>query len=254
VPTETTSLEHHPASTATAPAPEVSRRRRDQLAAATGIVFVALQLPIVAILSGAPAIDDPPAVIRDYLVDDSGRILLAFTLVTVAAFFFIWFLGSVHTLLRNAEGADGRLSMVAVGAGLVTIALNVTAGVPAVALAWNDTAAAADPGLLQAVWTFNTLALVPIGATAAAFSLAVAVVILRTRALPTWLGGLGIVSTILGVASVFYIVADGDNTALGIVNLAGFLVGMLFILLLSILTVMRLAKTGPVMSSREGPG
>ncbi len=246
MPTESASLEHLPAPPATAPASDITRRRHERLAAATGIVFVALQVPIVAILSGAPAIDDPPAVIRDYLVLDGGRILLATTLVTLAAFFFIWFLGSVYALLREAEGAAGRLSMVAVGAGLVTIALNVTAGLPAVALAWNDTAKAADPGLVQTVWTFNTLALVPIGATAGAFTLAVAVVILRTRALPTWLGGLGIVSTILGVASVFYIVADGENTALGLVNLAGFLVGMLFILLLSILIVMRLGTTEQV--------
>jgi hypothetical protein len=51
------------------------------------------------------------------------------------------------------------------------------ASLPAVALAWHHAASSADPGLLRAVWNLNSLAVVPIGATAAAFSLAIAVVV-----------------------------------------------------------------------------
>ena len=160
-------------------------RRWERLGAAAGIVFVALQLALGGVLGAAPALDAGPTEIQSYLVDDGGDILLAATLGTLSVFFFIWFLGTVRTFVQHAEGAPGTLGTVAYGAGLVTITLATTASLPGVALAWNDTAALADPGLLRAVWNLNTLALVPIGASAAAFSLAVALVILRTRVIPT---------------------------------------------------------------------
>ena len=147
---------------------------------AAGIVFVALQVPIVVLLGDAPAIDDPPPAIRDYLVNDGWRILWAATFSALSAFFFLWFLGSVWATLRNAEGPRARMTPIAVGAGVATITLAVTASLPAVALAWHGTAASADPGLLRAVWNLNTLAFVPIGATASIFSLAASIVIVRT--------------------------------------------------------------------------
>lgn len=219
--------------------------RWEQLAAATGIVFVVLQLTTLTVLGDVPALGDPPPEIRDYLLNDGGSVLLATTLGALSAFFFIWFLGSVRGVLRRAEGAQGRLSAVAFGAGLVTITLAVTASLPTVALAWGDTAALADRGLLQAVWNLNTLAFVPIGSTAAVFSLAVAVVILRTRVLPEWVAWIGVLSTIAGVISVFYIVADDPDSPLGIVNVGSFLLAMLFILLLSISMVIRIGRTQP---------
>jgi hypothetical protein len=87
VPTETTSIEDVPTATSEDdPTPRVNRRK-EQLAAATGILFVVLQVPILFIVGGAPAIDDPPSKIRNYLVNEGGRILLATTLGALAAFF-----------------------------------------------------------------------------------------------------------------------------------------------------------------------
>jgi hypothetical protein len=128
------------------------------------------------------------------------------------------------------------------GAGLVTIALSVTASRPAVALAWHHTAASADPGLLRAVWNLNSLALVPIGASAAAFTLAIAVVVLRTRVLPVWTAWIGVLSTVLGVISIFELVADNRNRPLEVFELAGFLIATLFILVMSIAMLVRLSR------------
>lgn len=161
-----------------------------------------------------------------------------------APFFGLWFLGSLRTFLETAEGDPGFLSRIAFGAGLVTITLATTAGLPTVALAWGDTAARAEPGLLQAVWNLNTLALVPIGSSAGAFCLAIALIILRTRVLPAWLGWTGVLAA--AVLAVFYLIADDPDSPLGTpANLGGFLLSMLFILLLSIFMVTRLGRTEP---------
>ena len=224
--------------------PTTDARRWERVAAGLGIIFVVLQVAAGAMLGGAPALDAPPAEIQSYLVDDGGKVLLAATMGALSAFAGLWFLGSLRTFLERAGGEQGRLSLVAFGAGLVTITIATTAGLPAVALAWDDTAARAEPGLLQAVWNLNTLALVPIGSSAGVFCLAVAIVILRTRVLPAWLGWLGVLAAVTGVLAVFYLVADDPDSPLGTpANLAGFLLSMLFILLLSIFTVLRLGRT-----------
>jgi hypothetical protein len=218
-------------------------RHWDRLGAGLGIVFVALQLGLGAVLGGAPALDAPAAEIQSYLVDDGTDVLVAATMGTLSAFFFILFLGTVRTFLRTAEGAPGSLSTVAFGAGLVTITLATTAGLPTVALAWDDTAALADPGLVQAAWNLNTLALVPIGSSAGAFCLAAAVIILRTRVTPAWIGWIGVLAGLVSVIATFFLVADDPDSPLGTpANLGGFLLATLFILLLSISITIRLGQ------------
>ena len=118
-----------------------------------------------------------------------------------------------------------------------------TASLPAVALAWEDTAARADPGLVHAVWNLNTLALVPIGSSAGAFCLASALVILRTRVLPAWVGWIGVLAAVAGLLAVLYLLADDPDSRLGTpANLGGFLLSMLFVALLSVFMVIRLGK------------
>ncbi len=227
-------------------APTARTRPLDRLAAGLGIVFVALQLGIGAVIGGAPALDAPAAEIQTYLVDDGGNVLVAATLGTLSAFFFIVFLGTLRTFLRTAEGPPGSLSTVAFGAGLVTITLATTAGLPTVALAWNDTAAIADPGLVQAAWNLNTLALVPIGSSAGAFCLAAALIILRTRVTPTWVGWIGVLAGVVSVIATFFLVADDADSPLGTpANLGGYLLAMLFILLLSTFMTIRPGTTEP---------
>ena len=229
-------------------APTLRHRGWERLAAGLGIVFVALQLGVGAALGSAPALDAPVAEIQSYLVDDAGNVLLAATMGTLSAFFFILFLGSLRTFLRTAEGAPGSLSMVAFGAGLVTITLATTAGLPTVALAWDDTAALADPGLVHAAWNLNTLALVPIGSSAGAFCLAAAAIILRTRVTPAWVGWIGVLAALVSVIATFFLVADDPDSPLGTpANLGGFLLAMLFILLLSVFMTIRLGRAEPVM-------
>jgi hypothetical protein len=74
-------------------APTANTRRWDRLAAGLGIVFVALQLGLGAVLGGAPALDAPTAEIQSYLVDEGGNVRLAATMGTLSAFFFICFSG-----------------------------------------------------------------------------------------------------------------------------------------------------------------
>ena len=215
-------------------------RRWDRLAAATGIVFVVLQVATVFAQGDSPDLDDPVREIREFLVDDGGRILAAAMLNAFSAFFFLWFLGSVRSYLRAGDDQGGRLTSIAFGAGLVTIALAVAASMPIAGLAWDDAAARADAGLIRVGWNLSFLAFIPIGASAAAFTLAIAVIGLRSRLLPAWLAWLGVVATVAGLLSVFALITDDPESVLGFLGFVSFVLSMIFILALSIVMVSRI--------------
>src|SRR5215213_10311130 len=149
---ETSATALPPRAAQQAAARETDARRAERVGAAAGIVFVAMQLALVAAIAGAPALDAPTSEIRSYLVHDGGSVLVATAIGALSMCFFLWFLGTLQTFLRAAEGGPGQLSRIAFGAGLVTITLAMAASLPAVALAWGDTAANAEPGLVRAIW------------------------------------------------------------------------------------------------------
>jgi hypothetical protein len=107
-------------------------------------------------------------------------------LLTVALFFFIWFLGSLRIALKSAEGGTGRLASIAFGGGLVSATglLILITLIGGAALRPQDT----TPFVTS---TINDLAVVsgaPAAAGLTALFAATAEVALRHRAFPRWIG------------------------------------------------------------------
>ncbi len=101
----------------------------------------------------------------------------------IGMLFFIPFLGYLYSILRQAEGEGGWLSATAFGAGLVDLTMKLGSIAPSFA-AQEGLA----PQLHDALHKMNSVAFIvtmlPIGVMMAA----VAVVVLKTRVLPTWIG------------------------------------------------------------------
>jgi hypothetical protein len=97
---------------------------------------------------------------------------------------FIPFLGYLYSILRQAEGEGAWLSPTAFGAGLVDLTIKLGSIAPGFAARTEGL----DPQLHQALEKMNSVAFIvtmlPIGVMMAA----VAVVILKTRVLPLWIG------------------------------------------------------------------
>ena len=221
-------------------------RQWDRLAAATGIAFVVMQIATGVFMGDTPDFDAGPREIRNYFIDDGGAILAVTMINAFSAFFFVWFLGSLRAVLRIAEGGQGRLSAVAFAGGLATITIAIAASLPGAALAWENTARVVDPGTLLFVWNLNALGFVGLVGTGMAFVLAVTVVILRTRVFPTWVAAVGVLAAIAQVLNGFTLVADDYETPFAIFGFFGFALTMIFILILSIIMVMRLGADRPV--------
>jgi hypothetical protein len=222
-------------------------RQWDRLAAATGIVFVLMQIATGVLMGDTPDFDAGPREIREYFIDDGGAILAVTMINALSALFFIWFLGSLRAVLRVSEGGQGRLSAVAFAGGLATITIAVAASLPGAALAWEDTARVVDLGTLAFVWNLNALGFVGLVGTGMAFVLAVSVVIFRTRLFPSWVGVVGVLAAIAQLLNAFTLVADDYETPFAFFGFLGFALTMIFILIMSIYMVIRLG------ANRAGP-
>jgi hypothetical protein len=161
--------------------------RLEGVGAATGIAFVVFLIASFAVIPDAPpAFADPVGDIKSFYVDNAGNIQASAFLTGIAAFFFLWFLGSLVTALRRAEGEPGRLATVALGAGVITLAF------PLVAVALSDTlatriAAESDQAVIRALYEAQALigafAAFPVAALVGATTL----VSNRTNLFPAWL-------------------------------------------------------------------
>ena len=99
--------------------------------------------------------------------------------------FFVPFLGYLFAVLRRAEGEDGWLSATAFGAGLIALAVKLASFAPYIAARGAGTQI--EGALIAMNNVFFMLTLAPLGVMVAAAS----ALIIRTGALPVWLGWAG---------------------------------------------------------------
>ncbi len=160
------------------------RRLSGQWSIATG--YAAVLCGVGATLLERPWPTDPVA-LPGFLADNRGAVLWQSMLFLLGAAFFMWFLGCLRTYLIRVEPDRGRVTMVAFGAGMVAYGMTVLALAPQIALTlpgrtWVDpttSALAVDLG-----YVMLTVANLPMAVMYAAS----AVVSLRDRAFPAWLG------------------------------------------------------------------
>ncbi len=108
----------------------------------------------------------------------------------IGMLFFIPFLGYLYSILRQAEGEGAWLAPTAFGAGLMDLTVKLGSIAPSFAAQPEGL----DPQLHDALHKMNSVAFIltmlPIGVMMAA----VAIVIIKTRVLPLWLGLLAAVT------------------------------------------------------------
>ena len=117
-------------------------------------------------------------------VYESGNETVGLPMELIGMLLFIPFLGYLYSLLRRAEGEEGWLSATAFGAGLVEFTIKLVSVIPAFAARTEGL----SPQVHQALESMGNFAyiitMLPVGVMMAA----VAIVILKTRVLPLWLG------------------------------------------------------------------
>jgi hypothetical protein len=185
----------------------MGEQRWERAGAAAGYVMIGLSAAAVSFERGAPAVDAPDAEVAAFFARYHRELLMQSLLFVLSTGAYVWFIASLRSLLLNAEQGPGTMSTVALGAGLVGIALNAVMQAPQVALAMSAREPV-DPALVGVIsdlmYALSVIAYVP----AAVMLGAVAVVSLRDGAFPAWLGWLSGVAAAVHLVSTLGLVVE----------------------------------------------
>jgi hypothetical protein len=219
-----------------------------RLGAASGIVYVVL-LFLPDLIQGGPS--EEPTMTAAEAIAHSCAITTAAQptdavisiLHPLGYLIFLFFLGSLWSALRRAEGGDGWLSAAAFGGGLVSLAVKFASGAASVA-ANSNACAGIDPQLWQVLQDMNNASFFYSFLPLAILLAASAVVAIRFGApLPRWLGWMSAVVAVAllvdGFAGTLYARDFGPS----------FLLFGLWTLVTSIVLVRRAGQPLPTVES-----
>jgi hypothetical protein len=160
--------------------------------AATGIVFV-----ILAVIGFAVVIPSPPDLNASaqewstYFLNHHDAVRAGLVIFAVALFFFIWFLGTLTSVLRIATGTPRLPSIVTIG-GILGAACLLIGYAPEAVAAYRPQGVNGEiTRAMSDLFVLSGVAAIP---AFTAFFAAAAIVILRTGAFPAWLGWLLVVA------------------------------------------------------------
>ena len=219
-----------------------------RLGAASGIVYVAVLLGPDLIQGGPseePTMTAAEAIAHSCAITTAAQPTDAVIpiLHALGYLIFLFFLGSLWSALRRAEGGDGWLSAAAFGGGLVSLAVKFASGAASVAANFNA-CAGIDPQLWQVLQDMNNASFFFSFLPLAVLSAASAVVAIRFGApLPRWLGWMSAVLAVAllveGMAGTIYTRDFGLS----------FLLFMLWTVITSIALVRRAGQPLPTVES-----
>jgi hypothetical protein len=186
--------------------------------AATGLISVILLIVgFVIVTPTPPDLSAPAPEFSKYFTEHQDGVRAGLLIVSIGLFFFVWFLGSLSDTLRVSAGGP-RLPSIAFAGGIVgAVTLMITLALVATA-AYRP--AETSPELTRALNDAAVLIAAPAAGGLVALFAATALVILRSNALPEWLGWLSAVTAVaqaLGLGVMF--TQDGAFAADGALGL-----------------------------------
>ncbi len=204
-----------------------------RLAPLTGIVFAALLLVTFFFSPSAPSQHDNGAQVIAHFRLHHSAIMIGNFCGALAVIFFIFFAGSLRSFLRGKDGGEG-LSAVALGGAVLLGA----GGAIFSSLEWalSETRNSISPAAAEAINILSNNLFWPFEAGLVVFSIAIGLAILRTAALPKWLGWVMIVIGVIGVTPVGFF---------------GFFVVMIWSVIVAVMVYRR--GGGPTQPRDEGP-
>lgn len=193
----------------------MSNRLLERIAAAGGIVGAVMTVAYVVLLPSAGFNASPAEVIKG--VNSHREGMLAWNLVgTLSFFLFLFFLGSLYSALRRAEGGTGWLSLLTLGGGVALVAVHSIESVTSYALAWH-VARDGNTAVVQALSDISNLVAYYYAVPLSVMLLAASLVAWRTHALPRWIAGVGFVASAVWLIGAIGVIdpQHGPLTAVG---------------------------------------
>ncbi len=216
----------------------------ERAGAMSGYLVIVLGVAAAALERGAPGANAPTAESVAFLSKYRAELLTQSILFVLSAGAYLWFFGSLRAWLQRAEGGLGRVSAVAFGAGVASVAMQMLLQVFQIAAVAGPAAEPDTAGMAlfsRVGWALSVVAYVPFAVLLAA----TAVVSLRHRAFPIWIGWLSAVLAGAHVVMFMGIAADsGPLVPGGALTYALYGLALLWLVSVATVMVMRAAKAG----------
>jgi hypothetical protein len=190
---------------------EAGQRRDLRVAGTAGLAFAACYLGHVLLQRPGPA-DGSAATVAAYFAEHRTKTLLSEAINGIGLIAFVPFLSGLVGPLRQLGARGGATAVLVSGTVFVALGLVSTAAETALVRV-------SDAGEHAAVSTlFELQASVPIVFAVAAFTVASALTLMRTRLLPRWLGIAGLVAAavfLVGAILSIFGTAEGESSPFG---------------------------------------
>jgi MFS family permease len=221
----------------------MSEAQAERVGAATGIIFVLLiAIGLFVVAPKAPAFNSSPASIQQYYVKHRDDLQAGLLIASFGLFFFVWFLGSLVSHLRGAEGRKGRLTAIVFGSGLIFIGAFIIALAVFAAAAFRPSQTSAE--VVRMLNDFGFLLAVPVALVATAFFAGIAKLSFKTRALPGWLSALAVLAAIGNGFAVGGFFKDSGAFSAGDGALAFYVPFISFLLWILLASIVLTARPG----------
>ena len=164
----------------------------------SGVVAVAL-LVVSIIVTGFDSVDtnDSTQKVVEFWSDNDGQQVAGAFISALSLVPLLWFLGSLRSALRTAEGGTGRLSAIAFAGGIVLVGFGAVDS--SIQFAAAESVGDVPPAVTQSLSVLYGDFFLGFPVGVGTLLLASGLAILRTRVLPAWLGW---VALVLGVISI----------------------------------------------------
>ncbi len=221
--------------------------RLERIAAAGGFVFVLLTLSYIFLSPGADPSAPANEVARVYANNRQGVLFWNF-IGSFSLFFFLFFLGALYNILRQAEGGTGWLSLVAFSGGLGVFAIHSVETIAAYALAWH-VAQQGDLAVVQSLFDLQNLAVYFWGIAFSVMLTAASIITINTPIFPRWHGWIGFVIAIGWLAAATGVVTpqQGPLAAVG----GGIAIMGTLLVWVPVTSFLLMRRAGTISSARE---
>jgi hypothetical protein len=204
-------------------------KKWERYAALGGVIFVIANVVSAAATGEPPAPDDPPADIAKYFADKSGALKLSQVLGGIAAIALIWWFGSLWRRMNRAENDRPRLAIVSlIGLTFGGALFMASSSIWAAAALRSDSLGDNAP----IYFTLGSVLLAASGFGLAVHLAATCALAWRTKMLPTWIAGLGMLSA-LGFLLAGIIGSSSDAMAGLLFGFIGFIAWSVWVLAVS---------------------
>lgn len=213
----------------------------DKLAAAGGIIGVALFVVAIFVYGSPPTVDDGAQTVADFFSDNRSRVLWAVFLQGLGVLAVLWFIAALVHAMR--EIGEERLATAAFGSFLLAFSIGGVAALTRSTLAYS----VADEGsdLVLPLYHLSVVFDVVGGLLVAGLFAAVGAASLRAGLFLRWWGWLSGLAALWTIINATAWGRDGFWSPTGGGAVIGFIVFLVWILVTSILLTMKARESEP---------